>query len=96
MNDLMRNSDIVARLGGDEFAIVLPDTDRAGADVAARKLLAAFRRPFKVEGQTVRVGASLGGALAPEHGMETAQLVERADLAMYRAKRAGGGMEIAA
>jgi diguanylate cyclase (GGDEF)-like protein/PAS domain S-box-containing protein len=96
MNDVMRNSDIVARLGGDEFAVLLPDTEREGADVAARKLLAAFRRPFHVEAKTVRVGASLGVSLAPQHGAETAVLVERADLAMYRAKRAGGGMEIAA
>ncbi len=96
MTESMRNSDLVARLGGDEFAVLLPATDRRGADVAARKLLGAFRRPFHVEGKTVRVGASLGVSLAPEHARETASLVERADLAMYRAKRAGGGVEIAA
>ncbi len=96
MSEVMRNSDLVARLGGDEFAVLLPGTDREGADVAARKLLAAFQRPFQVEGQTVRVGASLGISLAPEHARETANLIERADLAMYRAKRAGGGVAMAA
>ncbi len=90
-----RPPDTVARLGGDEFALVLPDTDRAGAVRMAQRIIAALRVPIALGERTVRVGASLGIALAPEHGTEARTLLRAADQAMYRAKRGGHDHAIA-
>ncbi len=92
----MRTSDVVARLGGDEFAILLPNTDAQGADVAARKVLTELAQPFTVAGRRVRVAGSVGIALTPDHGLTVEELLERADLAMYCAKRSGSGLAVAA
>ncbi len=87
----VRKSDSIARLGGDEFAFVLPNTNDAGAAVVERSLLAALEAPFGVEGQSLSVGASVGLALFPRHGEDASGLMRRAEIAMYTAKRAGGG-----
>ncbi|MBI4492244.1 MAG: diguanylate cyclase [Chloroflexi bacterium] len=90
----LRASDTIARLGGDEFAVLLPQTDEAGAVVAARKLLQALEEPCSVEEQRLQLGASIGIALYPEHGQESDLLLRHADAAMYAAKRAGGGYTV--
>ena len=87
----VRKSDSLARLGGDEFAFVLPNTNEIGAAVVVRSLLSALEAPFKIEGQSVSVGASIGVALFPRHGEDATGLMRRAEIAMYTAKRAGGG-----
>lgn len=87
LQEQMRELDTVARLGGDEFAIVLPNADAAGAALVARRLLEAIDRPFAVDGRLFEVGVSLGIALCPDHGDDTATLLRRADIAMYVAKR---------
>ena len=88
----LRSSDTVARLGGDEFAVVLPDVGGPeGAQSGADKLIAALRRPFRVEGHQVRVSASIGIALFPGDGDDGDLLMRMADTAMYAAKRSGGG-----
>ena len=88
----LRASDTVARLGGDEFAVLLPDTDLIGAMAAARAIHAAITRPpIVVEGQPLDVGASIGVSLAPADATAGEELLRMADLAMYAAKRAGGG-----
>ena len=87
----VRKSDSLARLGGDEFAFVLPNTNEIGASVVVRSLLSALEAPFSIEGQSVSVGASLGLALFPRHSEDAAGLMRRAEIAMYTAKRAGGG-----
>ena len=77
----------MARLGGDEFAVVLPDI--GGLDEARRvatKLLSAFDAPFDVDGLTIRIDASVGITVAPLHGDDSTTLLQRADVAMYRAK----------
>jgi diguanylate cyclase (GGDEF)-like protein/PAS domain S-box-containing protein len=94
LQDALRASDTVARLGGDEFAVLLPGTDEAGATAVARQLLRVLEQPFELEGQPVDVGASLGFALHPAHGTDAATLLRRADVAMYVAKRAGGGYAV--
>jgi diguanylate cyclase (GGDEF)-like protein len=86
---------LVARLGGDEFAFVLPDlpnAERVGE--LGRVILSELERPVGVEGLALEVRASLGVSLAPEHGEERSQLLRRADVAMYTAKSAGGGIEV--
>jgi diguanylate cyclase (GGDEF)-like protein/PAS domain S-box-containing protein len=88
---VLRESDTVARLGGDEFAILLPEADRAAAVETAGRLLAAFTPSFVVDGRNLLVGASIGVAICPEHGEDAQTLLRRADVAMYVAKRDGGG-----
>jgi len=87
----LRASDTVARLGGDEFAVVLPGDDATSAVSAARKILAVLTEPIMLPGQRVVVGGSLGIALYPAHGADAATLLRHADVAMYAAKRTGGG-----
>ena len=82
----LRDSDTVARLGGDEFAAMLPGVGRTGAELAARKLIAAVQQPLSIEGLNLDVHGSVGIALSPEHGTEAEVLVQRADVAMYVAK----------
>jgi len=90
----LRESDTVARLGGDEFAVMLPDVGRAGAELAARKLLALVQEPLSVEGVNLDVHSSVGIALFPEHGTEAEILIQRADVAMYVAKQDRSGFEV--
>jgi diguanylate cyclase (GGDEF)-like protein len=91
----LRAVDTVSRLGGDEFAVFLPDL--GGIDTArdtARRLLASLAEPFHLEGISLGVQASVGIAAFPEHGLETDTLLQRADTAMYEAKRLKTGVEI--
>ena len=85
----------VARLGGDEFALMVPDCPDASEarDIAAR-VLAALRPPTILDGIPVQVGASIGVALAPFHAADVTGLLRYADVAMYGAKSAGGGVKI--
>ena len=86
----LRETDTVARLGGDEFGILLDGaTDLAAAATAAWKIQQACEPEFVIDDEVVHVSASIGIALFPEHGRTTADLLRRADLAMYDAKRSG-------
>ncbi|HEY0284576.1 MAG TPA: diguanylate cyclase, partial [Vicinamibacterales bacterium] len=87
----LRESDTVARLGGDEFAVMLPSVGQTGAELAARKLIAAVQEPLTIEGLNLDVHGSVGIAIAPEHGTEAEVLVQRADVAMYVAKEDRSG-----
>lgn len=89
----LRDIDTLARLGGDEFIIVLEDAATPDSvAVLAQELLRQFRTPFKLsQGRKVQVGGSLGIALFPQDGREAAQLIKRADQALYEAKAAGKG-----
>jgi len=85
---LLRQADTLARLGGDEFCVLLPsvpDLDIA-MDVAQRITL-ALEEPLEVDGMTLVVEASCGVAVAPDHGDTADLLLQRADIAMYAAKR---------
>ena len=86
----IESSDFVARLGGDEFAIVkigVKDPDEV-ADLAIRAL-DTIRAPYDCLGHQVTSDASIGVALAPQHGTNLDQILKNADLAMYAAKSAG-------
>ena len=89
LRDLLRESDTVARLGGDEFAIILPAIDAPSASLTAGTIHSALRQPLVLEGHRININASMGIALYPEHGEDTATLLRHADIAMYTAKRAG-------
>jgi diguanylate cyclase (GGDEF)-like protein len=83
-------SDFVVRLGGDEFAIVLTAI-KSRQDVAdlVTQIYRAIRQPYECLGHQVTTDASIGVALAPQHGGDLDQLLKNADLAMYAAKAAG-------
>ena len=87
----LRDIDTVARMGGDEFAILLPAVNEKHATMAARMLLQALRAPFRIEEQSLDIGASIGIALYPDHGVDANILIQRADVAMYAAKHANSG-----
>jgi diguanylate cyclase (GGDEF)-like protein len=92
----LRPTDVVARLGGDEFAVLLTHLpDAASAEIISRQLLAKLRvGSYSVHGIELAVDASIGIALLPEHGRDTDLLLQRADVAMYQAKRANGGVTL--
>jgi diguanylate cyclase (GGDEF)-like protein len=81
----------VARLGGDEFTVVLENL-RAPEDAAgvARRLLAELSKPLPLDGQEIVVTASMGVVAGSGKAISAAQLLRDADVAMYRAKGAGG------
>ncbi len=83
-------SDFVARLGGDEFAIVQTAV-KTPADVTklVTRVFDAIREPYECLGHQVTTDASIGIALAPQHGGDLDQILKNADLAMYAAKSAG-------
>jgi diguanylate cyclase (GGDEF)-like protein/PAS domain S-box-containing protein len=83
-------SDFVARLGGDEFAIVQTAV-KTPAEVAelVTRVFDAIREPYECLGHQVTTDASIGIALAPQHGVDLDQILKNADLAMYAAKSAG-------
>jgi diguanylate cyclase (GGDEF)-like protein len=85
--------DTVARLGGDEFAIIhVPKEPPEGAAHLADRIMAAIDQPYDIEGQRLRLGCSIGIALAPEDGNDPDVLLSNADLALYRAKAEGRGV----
>src|SRR5690606_37415565 len=83
--------DIVARISGDEFAILQrPDGEaRDAAVTVANRVLEAMLEPFDVDGHHIVTSASVGIAMAPEHGLDADGLIKCADLALYRAKSSG-------
>jgi len=90
LNVVMRSSDVLARLGGDEFTVIENQlSDPATAGALAQKIITTLNRPFTLNHKLVEIGASIGIAIYPDDGATAADLLERADLAMYRAKDAG-------
>lgn len=86
---LLRASDCAARLGGDEFVVILIDTDAAGAQKLAQRLLDELGRPVATGMGEAQVTGSIGIALFPYSAQESHDLIFRADEAMYEAKAAG-------
>ena len=91
IGECVRESDTVARFGGDEFAVVLTDVGGAAeAEEVAQRICDSLAMPFALPQGEARVAGSVGIALSPAHGCDRACLEERADKALYAAKRAGG------
>jgi diguanylate cyclase (GGDEF)-like protein len=90
LTSVLRHADTVARLGGDEYALVLPQIRGSlEAEAVAVKALEALRRPFVIDERQAFVTASIGVAMFPEDGGTAAELLRKADMAMYSAKDAG-------
>ena len=83
---------LVARLAGDEFTIFFPEIQSVEEiERIARRTVLAISESFDLCGHSIDIGASVGLALAPEHGRSVESLMRAADIAMYRAKSTGGG-----
>lgn len=92
----LRASDVGGRYGGDEFAVILPETGRDEAVRVAERILEALRAaPFGTEGRRpFPVGASIGISTHPVDGRTATDLISVADIGLYDAKGAGGGVAL--
>ncbi|RVU40945.1 sensor domain-containing diguanylate cyclase [Rheinheimera riviphila] len=90
MQQVLRGQDLLCRLGGDEFAVLLSElNDIRHAESLAERLIAAVRLPMVIREHLMPVGATIGLAFCPLDASEPATLLQKADEAMYAAKRAG-------
>jgi len=91
----VRLEDTVARLGGDEFVVLLSGLEGKRSEVTrhvrqvAEKLRQLLAEPMLLDGHQLQVTPSIGVALIPDHGNTPADLLKRADIALYRAKDSG-------
>lgn len=84
----IRETDTVGRFGGDEFVFIFPQiTNRESAEQVADKLLEAVAKPMDINGETMRMGASIGIAIYPEDGTEFKELLDVSDSRMFFQKR---------
>jgi diguanylate cyclase (GGDEF)-like protein/PAS domain S-box-containing protein len=84
----------IARFGGDEFTVLLEEADAEEATATADRILIAMAEPVVVAGREVGGGASIGISVGPAHGVTPGELVKAADVALYRAKDAGGRLAV--
>lgn len=91
LDEAFGSAGIVARLGGDEFAVVCEIEHRDAANSIGHRIIELVERPVDHDGRLLRVGASLGIAIAPADGADADTLLKNADLALYRAKDTGRG-----
>jgi diguanylate cyclase (GGDEF)-like protein len=81
---------ILSRVGGDEFALLYRSGDRKGIEEIAKAVIAAFTKPFELDGSQLNIGISIGIALYPDDTIEKEKLLYFADQAMYAVKNVEG------
>ena len=90
LSNALREIDVLARLGGDEFAVILPNTSGKDAKQVAENLIATIEKELILPVElSMRISASIGITLFPEHGVTPSELLAKSDAAMYTAKRNG-------
>jgi diguanylate cyclase (GGDEF)-like protein len=89
LKNCLRQNDFLARFGGDEFVILCSPAGPDASSALAERVAEAFAAPFPVNGQNIRVTASVGIALAPDNGLTADDLMRHADIALYEAKDRG-------
>ena len=95
LSSVVRKTDTVGRLGGDEFACLLPlSKSLANAELVAEKIVDAIRDPMLIDHHLVTLGISIGIVQCPLHGMDGSTLLQRADKAMYEAKKNCRGVQV--
>ncbi len=90
LKSAIREEDTLARLGGDEFILVLPElVDQENAMTLADKLIKLGGEPLNLDGNEIRASFSIGIAMYPDDGADCETLLDKADQALYKAKRKG-------
>jgi len=88
----LRGGDVAARFGGDEFAVILQSVTSGQTDAVVRRIIDSVGREYHIGGEDMSVGASIGVTLSVTgEPLQTEELIRRADIAMYQAKRNGRG-----
>ncbi len=86
----LRRDDLVARLGGDEFAVITTEAPEVELlERFADRVIAILRAPYSISGHTLVIGASIGIAVIENDAADAADIMRRADVALYRAKNEG-------
>ena len=86
----VRREDLVARLGGDKFAVITTEAaDLKTVERFAERLISVLRAPYSISGHTLLIGASIGIAVIDRGSGDAADIMRRADVALYRAKNEG-------
>jgi diguanylate cyclase (GGDEF)-like protein len=85
-----RGGDFIARFGGDEFLVKISGADLAETSRIVERIVTALTQPQSVDGKVFAPSASIGVALFPENGQIAGDIIKKADIALYEAKRAGG------
>lgn len=85
--NILREVDIIVRLGGDEFAVLLTTAQEAQAEKIAKKIVGEFQNVFTINDTPLYIGISIGVSVYPLHGVTSQTILQRADVAMYVAKR---------
>ena len=89
IKDLLRTSDILARWGGEEFVLCLPDTELADAIIAGEKILQACRQ-MRLKHQQSTISLTISGGVVQRGCNESLhEVLQKADVLLYEAKRAG-------
>ncbi len=92
LTQCVRETDTVARLGGDEFVLILTRLKSlSSAELIAENILHELSKPYAIDNHEINSGASIGIAFYPQDGGDSGELLQKADLAMYRAKASGRG-----
>ncbi len=92
LSQCVRETDTVARLGGDEFVVILTRLKSlSSAELIAENIIRELAKTYTIETCTIMSGVSIGIAFYPKDGRDVGELLQTADLAMYRAKAAGRG-----
>lgn len=92
LKSAIRDSDTVSRLGGDEFVLLLSEVGQAEhLEQKIEKIHQIITAPYLVEGNDLRISATIGVSIFPEHGEDAETLIRHSDIAMYCAKRNGRG-----
>jgi diguanylate cyclase (GGDEF)-like protein/PAS domain S-box-containing protein len=94
LKSLVTANELCGRLGGDEFAVVIRDaSDHTRVQRVAEAVIEVLSRPYEVDHHTLYIGASVGSAIGPRDGSTVETLMRNADLALYRSKEEGGGVQ---
>lgn len=92
LSESLDEGSVIARMGGDEFAVIIPDVDLQTAQNVADRLHREATTPFALDHLELAVGASIGVSVSPQHGTCYTDLLRTADVAVFQAKKAGGGV----
>ena len=91
LKEQLTDNEVCGRLGGDEFAVVIRDASNLSrVSIVAERIIERLSQPYEVDHHTLYVGASVGSAIGLRDGDTVEMLMRNADLALYRAKDAGG------